>query len=139
MAEKTPQRIDREVIRALSHPVRVGILETLRDRHASPAEISAEIGQSLAVVAYHANTLVRCGCLEVVGTAPRDGSVEQYFAIPQNCFASHGDWRRVGDEIRCDVTEATMRSLMDKASKALGLAASDARRRRARENGKPAT
>lgn len=73
--------MDHEMVRALSHPVRLEILETLRDRVASPLEISAEIGQSPGVVSYHARTLVRCGYLELVHSKARRGGIENFFAI----------------------------------------------------------
>lgn len=73
-------RLDQELVRALSHPIRVEILETLRDRVASPSELSRELGQSLGVISYHAKTLAKCGCLELVYAEPRQGSLENFFA-----------------------------------------------------------
>lgn len=67
--------------RALSHPIRLEILETLRERVASPVEISEEIGQSQRVVSYHAGTLLRCGYLELVHSRGRRGGIENFFAI----------------------------------------------------------
>ncbi|HET7589723.1 MAG TPA: ArsR family transcriptional regulator [Solirubrobacterales bacterium] len=75
--------MDHELVRALSHPIRLEIIEVLQgQRIASPAEISAEIGQSPSVVSYHASTLVRCGCLELVHSRPRrGGGIENFFGI----------------------------------------------------------
>jgi predicted transcriptional regulator len=78
--------MDQELVHALSHPVRLEILEILRDRVASPVEISEEIGQSQGVVAYHAGTLVRCGCLELVHSKARRGGIENFFAITPRCL-----------------------------------------------------
>lgn len=79
------------MVRALSHPIRLEILETLRDRIASPLEISEEIGQSQEVVSYHAGTLVRCGYLELVHSKARRGGIENFFAITPRCFNGRGD------------------------------------------------
>jgi DNA-binding transcriptional ArsR family regulator len=73
--------MDRRMARALSHPIRLEILQTLQGRVASPVEISAEIGERAGVVSYHASTLVRCGCLELVHSRPRRGGIENFFAI----------------------------------------------------------
>jgi DNA-binding transcriptional ArsR family regulator len=73
--------MDHEKIRALSHPIRLEILEVLRERVASPVEISEEIGQSQRVVSYHASTLVRCGYLELVHSRAGRGGIENFFAI----------------------------------------------------------
>jgi DNA-binding transcriptional ArsR family regulator len=82
--------MDHEMVRALSHPVRLEILETLRNRVASPFEISEETGQSQGVISYHAGTLVRCGYLELVHSKARRGGIENFFAITPRHF---GDWR----------------------------------------------
>ncbi len=74
-------RTRQELVRALSHPLRMEILEKLRGRVASPAELSREMNQRVGVISYHAQTLLRCGCVELVHTEPRRGSVENFFAI----------------------------------------------------------
>lgn len=81
MSEQSDARIDRERVKALSHPIRVEILETLQGRVASPTELSREMDESVGVISYHANTLVRCGCLELVHTEPRRGSIEHFFGV----------------------------------------------------------
>jgi DNA-binding transcriptional ArsR family regulator len=74
-------RFDQELVKALSHPIRVEILETLRNRVASPRELSQEMNERLGVISYHANTLVKCGCLELVHVEPRHGTVENFFGL----------------------------------------------------------
>ncbi|HEX4304968.1 MAG TPA: winged helix-turn-helix domain-containing protein, partial [Solirubrobacterales bacterium] len=44
------ETIDQDLVRALSHPVRVRILEALQGRTASPTELARRFGQSLGVV-----------------------------------------------------------------------------------------
>jgi len=91
MAERRQRRADQELVRALSHPVRVEILQTLEGRIASPAEISKEIDQRIGVVSYHASTLLRCGCLELVHSRGRRGAIENFFAVTPRTFFSNGD------------------------------------------------
>jgi DNA-binding transcriptional ArsR family regulator len=79
------------MVKALSHPIRLEILETLRERIASPIEISAEIGQRPGVVSYHASTLVKCGCLELVHSKARRGGIENFFAVTPHCFIAQRD------------------------------------------------
>ncbi|MGN6257029.1 MAG: helix-turn-helix domain-containing protein [Solirubrobacterales bacterium] len=85
MSDQHDARLDHELVKALSHPVRLEILETLRGRVASPVEISEEIGKTAGVVSYHASTLVRCGCLELVASRARRGGIENFFAIAPRC------------------------------------------------------
>jgi DNA-binding transcriptional ArsR family regulator len=72
-------RLDQEMVRALSHPIRAEILEKMRDRIASPAELSRDLDQRLGVISYHAKTLLKCGCLELVHAERRHGSIEYFF------------------------------------------------------------
>lgn len=81
MADKRDSRIDEELVKALSHPIRVEILEALQGRVASPIELSQEIDESLGVISYHAKTLVKCGCLELVHSEPRRGTIEPFFGL----------------------------------------------------------
>jgi DNA-binding transcriptional ArsR family regulator len=81
VADKRDNRIDQELVKALSHPIRVEILEALQGRAASPTELSQDLDASLKVISYHAKTLIRCGCLELVGIEPRRGSLEHLFGV----------------------------------------------------------
>ena len=90
MAERKG-RGKQELRRALSHPVRVEILQALHGRIASPAELSREIGHGPAVVSYHAATLLRCGCLELVDSRARQGGIENFFAVtPHSLISGNG-------------------------------------------------
>jgi DNA-binding transcriptional ArsR family regulator len=69
------------MVKALSHPTRLEILMTLQGRIASPAELAQQMDKSIGVISYHARTLVQCGCLELIHSEPRQGSVENFFGI----------------------------------------------------------
>ena len=86
MRERAPVAAKREganpqIVRALSHPTRLEILVALQGRVASPAQLAREMDERLGVISYHAGTLVRCGCLEVVHLEPRQGSFERFFRV----------------------------------------------------------
>lgn len=88
--ERKRDRGKQELVRALSHPVRVEILQALHGRVASPAELSREIGRRPAVISYHASTLLKCGCLELVDSRPRRGAIENFFALAPHSLLSGG-------------------------------------------------
>ncbi|HEX5593426.1 MAG TPA: winged helix-turn-helix domain-containing protein [Solirubrobacterales bacterium] len=91
MAEERHGRADQELVRALSHPVRLEILQALQGRIASPAELSREIDQRPGVVSFHASTLLRCGCIELVHSRGRRGGIENFFAVtPRSLFGDSG-------------------------------------------------
>jgi DNA-binding transcriptional ArsR family regulator len=84
LSERSATRTDRELVKALSHPLRVQILEELQDGEANATELAAKLETSPAVVAYHANTLVGCGCLEHVSEGPTDTLEQRLRATPQS-------------------------------------------------------
>jgi len=48
---------DPRLVKALAHPLRIQILNLLRDRVASPSELADEIGAPLGNVSYHVRFL----------------------------------------------------------------------------------
>jgi DNA-binding transcriptional ArsR family regulator len=127
LPKKNAARIDQELVRALSHPIRVNILEALQGRVASPSELSKEMDESLGVVSYHTNALVECGCLELVHTKPRRGALEHFFGVTPRSFIGHQDWRRAPRSLRGGVTSAALRTFIEKASEALEAGTIDSR------------
>jgi DNA-binding transcriptional ArsR family regulator len=127
LAKKNAARIDQELVRALAHPIRVSILEALQERVASPSELSKEMDVSLGVVSYHANTLVECGCLELVHTKPRRGALEHFFGVTPRSFIGHQDWRRAPLSLRGGVTSAAFQTFIEKASAAIEAGTIDSR------------
>jgi DNA-binding transcriptional ArsR family regulator len=91
MASRKDKRSDHELVKALSHPVRLEILQALEGRIASPTELSQELGRRPAVVSYHAGTLVRCGCLELVHSRGRNGAIENFFAVTPRSFSGRNN------------------------------------------------
>ena len=81
MGDKKSARSDQELAKALSHPVRVEILEALQGRIASPVELSREMDQTVGVISYHAKTLLKCGCVELVHSKPDRGNLEHFFSL----------------------------------------------------------
>lgn len=127
LSKKNAVRIDHELVRALSHPIRVNILEALQGRVASPSELAKEMDESLGVVSYHTNTLVECGCLELVNTKPRRGALEHFFGVTPRSFIGHQDWRRAPASLRGGITSAAFQTFIDKASEAIEAGTIDSR------------
>jgi DNA-binding transcriptional ArsR family regulator len=119
MSDRQPEAIDQRLVRALSHPLRVQILEVLTERVASPTLIAAELGTGVSHVAYHTRTLDRCGCLELVETAQRRGATEHYYKAKPHAFIGDRVWRKVPRSVRSGVTAASLQTFMDKAVTAL--------------------
>jgi hypothetical protein len=80
------------------------------------------------VIAYHANTLVRCGCLELVAAKPREGSAEHFFGITPRSFVGHQEWRQAPASVRAGMTGAAAKSFLDAAGRALAAGTIDGRK-----------
>jgi len=91
MTDDRDERLDYELVNALSHPVRLEILLALQGREASPVELSQELGASLGVISYHTSTLVKCGCLELVRSERRRGVIENFFAVTPRALMPEDD------------------------------------------------
>ena len=111
--------IDQNLVRALSHPMRVRILEALQGRTASPTELARRFGESLGVVSYHANALLDVECIEQVGTRPKRGTIEHFYTARPRSFIGHQDWRKAPLSVRGGVTSEALRTFVAKVGAAL--------------------
>jgi len=109
--------LDPAIAKALSHPLRVQILERIEEEDASPAALSKQMdGVALGLIAYHVKVLEEAGFLELVETRPRRGAVEHiYRAKP----AGGVDLRGVPRSLRGSVTASTLQRFIDASVAAL--------------------
>lgn len=73
--------IDQAMVKALSSPVRVKILDLLsREGEMSPKRISVSLHHSLGSIAYHVKVLSEeCGLLELAKEVPKRGATEHFY------------------------------------------------------------
>jgi DNA-binding transcriptional ArsR family regulator len=122
-----PEVIDQRLVKALSHPLRIRILEALTERVASPIRLSDDLDAGLSHVAYHTRALDKCGCLELVDTAQRRGATEHFYKAAPRAFIGDRIWRRVPRSLLGGVSGATLQSFMDRAVAALEAGTIDSR------------
>jgi DNA-binding transcriptional ArsR family regulator len=70
---------DRDMVRALSHPLRRQVLAALRSRAASPAQLAKELDVGLGTVSYHFRQLADAKLIELVEERPRRGATEHFY------------------------------------------------------------
>ena len=126
MRDRT-ETIDPRLVKALSHPLRIQILDVLSERIASPNWLSDRLDATLSHVAYHTRTLNQCGCLSLVDTAQKRGATEHFYKAAPGSYVSSRVWRRVPQAILGGVSGATLQSFMDRAVAALEAGTIDAR------------
>ncbi len=121
------ETIDQNLVRALAHPMRVRILESLQGRTASPTELARDFRESLGVVSYHTNALLDVDCIEQVRTRPKRGTIEHFYTARPRSFIGHQDWRKAPLSVRGGVTNEALRTLVAKVGAAIDADTIDSR------------
>jgi DNA-binding transcriptional ArsR family regulator len=80
MSGNNGQVIDQRLVKAVSHPLRVEVLEAIISQgEVSPTQVATNLGQELGKVSYHVNVLKDCEVIELVRTRQRRGALEHFF------------------------------------------------------------
>ncbi len=106
---------DRQLVRALAHPVRAEALTTLNARTASPNEIANELDLPVGTVSYHVNVLQKLDCVELVRTAQRRGATEHYYRGVAMRYLDDGFWAKLSDAVRNGISVTALRVLIGAA------------------------
>jgi DNA-binding transcriptional ArsR family regulator len=114
-------------VKALAHPMRVKILESLQGATASPTELARRFKESLGVVSYHANALLDLEAIEQVRTQPKRGTIEHFYTARPRSFIGHQDWRHVPLSVRGAVTQEAIRTVIEKFAAAIDAGTLDSR------------
>jgi DNA-binding transcriptional ArsR family regulator len=105
--------LDSNIVKALSHPLRMRILTRLNEGVASPNEMAKEFDESLPLVSYHVRILRELDCIELVRTTPRRGAIEHHYRALTRPFLDEEDWAQLPPSARTAVSNTVL-------SKALG-------------------
>jgi DNA-binding transcriptional ArsR family regulator len=83
-----PEVVAQKLVHALSHPLRIRLLQLLEEEAASPAMLRDQVDPeiSLSAVSYHLGVLYDSGCLEKADSAPGPGTVERFFYAKPEVF-----------------------------------------------------
>lgn len=83
-----PELVAEKLVHALSHPLRIRLLQLLEVEAASPAMLRDQVDLeiSLSGVSYHLGVLYDSGCLERADRAPRSGADERFFCAKPEVF-----------------------------------------------------
>ncbi|MGN6257522.1 MAG: helix-turn-helix domain-containing protein [Solirubrobacterales bacterium] len=89
-----------QLVKGLSHPVRVECLTVLSQRVASPREIAEALDEDLSNVSYHVRVLDELGLIELVAEEPVRGAVAHYYKAVERPILSNADWEKLSPEVR---------------------------------------
>jgi DNA-binding transcriptional ArsR family regulator len=122
-----PDAVDARVVKALSHPTRVRILELLQHRElASPVELSGELEIPLGTVSYHVRRLEALGFIELATRTQRRGAVEHHYRARATLGQPPGRARRRAAAVDGSAPAAVASRLLDDAHSALARGGFDA-------------
>lgn len=111
--QKEQHELESNIVKALSHPLRMRILTRLNEGVASPNEMAKEFEESLPLVSYHVRILRELDCIELVRTTPRRGAIEHHYRALTRPFLNDDDWAQLPPSARKAVSNTVL-------SKALG-------------------
>jgi len=111
--------IDPDLASALSHPVRVHILDVLSETAASPSDLARDAGLSVNHVAYHVKELEKLGYVELVEAVPRRGTVEHFYRAKRRFLFDDRAWERLPPAVRHEISADVFKQMVEDASEAL--------------------
>lgn len=100
MASRPRSVSDTRIAKALSHPLRVQILDILDTRVASPSELSRELEKPLANVVHHVHTLLRYQFIEEVRTREKRGAIEHFYTSCRRMMLMPDEWAEIPSSAR---------------------------------------
>jgi DNA-binding transcriptional ArsR family regulator len=106
------------LVQALGHPLRARMLYVLRDRAASPKELSEEFGIPLANAAYHVQVLRKLKLIKLVKKTPRRGAVEHHYRADEDAFVEDATWGQTAGLVKDAATRSLLDDVGDQATKA---------------------
>src|SRR4051812_18895218 len=109
---------DPRLVKALAHPLRVQILNTLEDRVASPSDLATELNAPLGNVSYHVRTLAELGLVKLVKRRTRRGAVEHYYQAKGRAQVSDKAWAQVPGVVKRSMVAVGLEQALDHAAAA---------------------
>jgi DNA-binding transcriptional ArsR family regulator len=106
--EKDQHELESNIVKALSHPLRMRILTRLNEGVASPNEMAKEFDESLPLVSYHVRILRELDCIELVRTTPRRGAIEHHYRALTRPFLDDDDWAQLPPSARKAVSNTVL-------------------------------
>jgi DNA-binding transcriptional ArsR family regulator len=123
----SPEGITQQLAKALAHPLRVRILNSLHRGISSPNQLAQELGEPLGNVSYHVKTLLEYECVELVKTEPRRGAVEHFYRATERSLFNDSDWAKVPASARKGISGVILEAIGESATEALVAGTMDGR------------
>lgn len=124
---KREHELESNIVKALSHPLRMRILTRLNEGVASPNEMAKEFDESLPLVSYHVRILRELECIELVRTTPRRGAIEHHYRALTRPFLDDEDWSALPPSARKAVSNTVLSKALSDVRNAVATGSFDER------------
>jgi hypothetical protein len=96
------------------------ILTILGERIASPVELAGELDVPLNNLSYHVRTLLDLGCIELVRTEPRRGTLEHFYRAIERPIISTEAWSAIPLNVRRAIADGVLTQIAKDLRSAAG-------------------
>jgi DNA-binding transcriptional ArsR family regulator len=125
--KRDPHEVNSNIVKAMSHPLRLKILTRLNEGVASPNEMAREFGESLPLVSYHVRILRELDCIELVKTTPRRGAIEHHYRAITRAYIDESTWAQIPASARGAVSALGLDKMLTDIREAIDADTFDAR------------
>jgi DNA-binding transcriptional ArsR family regulator len=126
-SDRTTTAEQTRMAKAMSHPLRVRILEILNERVASPSDISDTLALPVGNVAYHVRKLLELKCVEEVEAVPVRGALEHFYRATRRPMVTPAEAAAMPDNARHSLVGVFASRAIEDFRRALDSAAFDER------------
>jgi DNA-binding transcriptional ArsR family regulator len=128
---RSPVEGDRDLYKALSHPLRYRILAVLGETEASPKELSEMLEQDFQRVCEQVRILRDGGFIELVAKDQRRGGTQHFYKATRRPLLDADEWEELPQLARESISASVIRMIIDDVLEAIRTGAFDSHPHRA--------
>jgi DNA-binding transcriptional ArsR family regulator len=111
--------LDERLAKALSHRLRVQILQRLEEAgEASPMGLAQALGEPVGNVSYHVRILCELDCVELVRTEPRRGALAHFYRATVRPWLDDEQWAGLPAGFRREMLSRTLSEIVEQTATA---------------------
>jgi len=110
--------LDERLAKALSHRLRVQILQRLEAGEASPKALAEALGEPVGNVSYHVRILRELDCVELVRTEPRRGALAHFYRATVRPWLDDEQWAGLPAGFRREMLGRALSEIVEQAAAA---------------------
>jgi DNA-binding transcriptional ArsR family regulator len=120
VAKSGPSLIDRRLMKAVSNPTRVDILNILMDGPSSPSKIARRLDNvDVNLASHHIKVLRELGCVELVREIKHGGRTEHVYKATKRHYFSTAEWEAIAPKDGHPITIDILRMISENLGSSL--------------------